>query len=410
MLIKDIMKNNKLYIVMVGLPARGKSTIAINIKENLKNDSIKSRIFNNGTLRRRLLPHNTSVAEFYNPENREGMAIREKIAMINMERARNYLRDNGYVAILDATNVSLARRNKIRSYLDDHPMLFIECINDNTEIVDASIRRKINTSEFRHLTGEEAIKSFEKRISYYVSIYSPLETESDFVKVDSLNKKVIQEEIRNDLPFYEQIRDFLITDTVKHLYLIRHGETCFNLEYRIGGDSSLTGNGRLQAEALAKYFSKRDISLIFTSEKKRTIQTAEYIKTLQKDCTIIPLAEFNEINSGICESMSYEEIRREMPHVYNARKKDKYNYVYPEGESYATMKQRVERGINKVLYLSNISKNIMIIGHRAANRMILSHFFFRREEDVPYIYTPMDKFYYISASQNRKLFQLKRYQ
>jgi broad specificity phosphatase PhoE len=221
---------------------------------------------------------------------------------------------------------------------------------------------------------------------------------------------VIQEEIRDDIPYYEQIRDFLITDTVKHLYLIRHGETYFNLEYRIGGDSSLTGNGRLQAEALAKYFSKRDISLIFTSEKKRTIQTAEYIKTLQKDCTIIPLTEFNEINSGICESMSYEEIRRKMPHIYNTRKKDKYNYVYPEGESYATMKQRIEKGINKVLYLSNISKNIMIIGHRAANRMILSHFFFRREEDVPYIYTPMDKFYYISASQNRKIFQLKRYE
>ena len=395
---------------MVGLPARGKSTIATKIKENLKNDSIKSRIFNNGDLRRRLFPQNTSVAEFYNPENREGMAIREKISMINMERARNYLRDGGDVAILDATNASLARRKKIRYYLDDHSMLFIECINDNAEIINASIRRKIDTSEFRHLTNEEAIKSFEKRISYYVSIYSPLKTESDFVKVDSLNKKVIQEEIRNDLPYYEQIRDLLITDTVKHLYLIRHGETYFNLENRIGGDSSLTGNGRLQAEALAKYFSKKDIPLIFTSEKKRTIQTAEYIKALQKNCTIIPLAEFNEINSGICESMSYEEIRREMPHVYNARKKDKYNYIYPEGESYATMKQRIERGINKVLYLSAISKNIMIIGHRAANRMILSHFFFRREEDVPYIYTPMDMFYYISTSQKRKLFQLKRYQ
>jgi len=404
------MKNNKLYIVMVGLPARGKSTIATKIKENLKNDSIKSRIFNNGDLRRRLFPQNTSVAEFYNPENREGMAIREKISMINMERARNYLRDGGDVAILDATNASLARRKKIRYYLDDHSMLFIECINDNAEIINASIRRKIDTSEFRHLTNEEAIKSFEKRISYYVSIYSPLKTESDFVKVDSLNKKVIQEEIRNDLPYYEQIRDLLITDTVKHLYLIRHGETYFNLENRIGGDSSLTGNGRLQAEALAKYFSKKDIPLIFTSEKKRTIQTAEYIKALQKNCTIIPLAEFNEINSGICESMSYEEIRREMPHVYNTRKKDKYNYIYPEGESYATMKQRIERGINKVLYLSAISKNIMIIGHRAANRMILSHFFFRREEDVPYIYTPMDMFYYISTSQKRKLFQLKRYQ
>jgi broad specificity phosphatase PhoE/predicted kinase len=404
------MKNNKLYIVMVGLPARGKSTMANKIKEDLRNDSVKARTFNNGDLRRKLFPMNTSIAEFYNPEDREGMAIREKIAMINMEGARNYLREGGDVAILDATNVSLARRKKIQAYLNDYPILFIECINNNEEILDASIRRKIETSEFRYLTSEEAIKTFEKRILYYVSIYTPLKMESNFIKIDSLYKKVMQEEIKDNLPYYDQIRDFLVMDTVKHLYLIRHGETYFNLENRIGGDSPLTGNGRLQAKALAEYFSKKEIPLIFTSDKKRTIQTAEPIKALQKKCTIIPLAEFDEIDSGICESMSYEEIRREMPDIYKARKKDKYNYIYPEGEGYATMKQRIDRGVNKVLYLSGTSKNIMIIGHRAANRMILSHFLFRREEDVPYIYIPMDMFYYISASQKRKLFQLKRYQ
>ena len=141
----------------------------------------------------------------------------------------------------------------------------------------------------------------------------------------------------------------------------------------------------------------------------RTIQTAEPIAAGQKKCTVIPLAEFNEIDSGICECMSYDEIRNTMPEVYKTRKKDKYNYVYPEGEGYVTMKERINRGINKVLYLSDISKNIIIVGHRAANRMILSHFLFRREEDVPYIYIPQDKFYYISVTQNKKLFQLKKY-
>jgi broad specificity phosphatase PhoE len=62
-----------------------------------------------------------------------------------------------------------------------------------------------------------------------------------------------------------------------------------------------------------------------------------------------------------------------------------------------------------VLYLSDISRNIVIVGHRAANRMILSHFLFRREEDVPYIYIPQNKFYYISVTQNKKLFQLMKY-
>ena len=148
---------------------------------------------------------------------------------------------------------------------------------------------------------------------------------------------------------------------------------------------------------------------IFTSNKSRTIQTAQPIRDLQSDCTIIPLPEFNEIDSGDCECMSYDEIRLKMPHVYRDRKKDKYNYIYPNGEGYITMKKRIDSGIKKALYLSSNARNVMIVGHRAANRMILSHFLYRRTEDVPYIYVPQDKFYHISATQDKKMFHLKRY-
>ena len=107
--------------------------------------------------------------------------------------------------------------------------------------------------------------------------------------------------------------------------------------------------------------------------------------------------------------MSYEEIKKREPDIYQARKADKYNYIYPGGEGYVSMNERVDRGIKKALFLSSNSKNIMIIGHRAVNRMILSHFLYRRKEDVPYIYVPQDKFYHIVATQDKKLFQLKRY-
>jgi len=403
------MKEHILYIVMVGLPARGKSTIATKLRENLMQDGVRARIFNNGDLRRKMIRGNTSYARFFDPVNREGAALREKIALINMEKAQNYLGKGGHVAILDATNVSLKRRKKIQTLLSDCPLLFIECVNNNKEILNASIIRKIDIPEFCHLTQEQAVQGFDQRISYYQSIYVPLEKEKNFFRLDSLNNKIITEEITADIPYYDQIRDFLVTDTVKNLYLIRHGETFFNLEDRIGGDSDLTENGWAQAGALAEYFKKKKIPLIFTSQKKRTLQTAEPIKKIQENCTVIPLEEFDEIDSGICECMSYEEIRSTMPHVYWARKKDKYNYIYPEGEGYATMQERIDRGIKKALYLNNPSDNIMIIGHRAANRMILSHFLFRRKEDVPYIYIPQDKFYYIWATQNKKLFQLKKY-
>lgn len=395
---------------MVGLPARGKSTVATKLKENLRHESLRVRIFNNGDLRRKMIPENTSYAGFFDPENSEGVALREKIGLINMRRARKYICKHGHVAILDATNASADRRRMIQAMLGDRPILFIECINDDSNILEASILRKIDLLEFGHLRQEDAIRSFKERISYYQSIYTPLTRERNYIKLDSLDNKILEEEINDEIPYIDQIRDFLLTDMVKHLYLIRHGQTYFNIEDRIGGDSDLSPAGRAQAAALAEYFKKKTIPLIFTSRKKRTIQTAEPIKAMQGNCTIIPLAEFNEIDSGICERMSYEEIKTGLPDVYTARKKDKYNYVYPGGEGYITMQDRIHRGIKKALYLSEPSQNIMIIGHRAVNRMILSHFLYRRKEDVPYIYIPQDKFYYISATQNKKLFQLKRYQ
>ncbi len=403
------MDNKKLYIVMVGLPARGKSTIASELKESLRMDSVRTKIFNNGELRRKLSQNDTTSSEFYDPINKEGVALREKIALTNIRRAKVYLGNKGEVAILDATNASLKRRGTIIGLLKDFPVLFIECINNNKAILEASVLRKIILPEFRYFDRETAIKSFKQRIQYYKNIYTPLENERNYIKLDSLNNRILKEEIKDDIPYYDRIRDFLVTDIVKNLFLIRHGETYFNLEDRIGGDSGLTETGWEQANALGGYFKKKKVPIIFTSKKKRTIQTAEPIQRLQKNSSIIPLEEFDEIDSGECEAMSYEEIRQKMPHVYSARKKDKYNYIYPNGEGYVSMKKRIDRGIKKALYLSGNSDNIMIIGHRAVNRMTLSHFLYRRKEDVPYIYIPQDKFYHIIATQNQKLFQLKKY-
>lgn len=107
--------------------------------------------------------------------------------------------------------------------------------------------------------------------------------------------------------------------------------------------------------------------------------------------------------------MTYAEIERHLPQIFREREAHKYDYVYPEGESYALMKTRVEAGIKKSFFLNRRSNNIMIVGHQAVNRMILSHFLYRREEDVPYIYVPQDRFYHIVSTQHKKLFELKRY-
>jgi broad specificity phosphatase PhoE/predicted kinase len=402
-------KNEGIYIIMVGLPARGKSTIAQKLLENLRRDRIKARIFNNGDLRRKLSKENTSYADFFNPKNTEGVALREKYALINMNQAKRFLERGGNVAILDATNVSRRRRQALEDLLGDQQILYIECINTDEETLNANIHRKVCHPEFVDLSHEAALDSFLQRIRYYEQIYDPLKTERNYVKLDTFHRRIIREEVIDGFAHYSRIRDFLVTETVKNLYLIRHPETTYNLENRIGGDPPLTRKGKLQAQDLASFFQSKKLPLIFTSTFKRTIEAAEAIKRLQDDCTIIPLQEFDEINAGICEEMTYREIREKLPEVAKSRKEDKYSYTYPEGEGYASMESRIERGIKKTLYLTDHSDNIMIVGHQAVNRMILSHFVYRRHEDVPYIYIPQNKFYHIVVDQNKKLFVLKKF-
>jgi broad specificity phosphatase PhoE/predicted kinase len=403
------MNDEKLYIVLMGLPARGKSTLAGRLRDAFQKDGIPTRIFNNGNLRRIYLPlQETAHSEFYSPENYVAMALRERFARINMERAKAYLRNSGLVAILDANNARRKRRAIIEKQLDDHPILYIECINDDEYILNLIIQEKVKLPEFSHLK-DKAVKEFLKRIDYYKMIYVPLKVERNYLRIDSLQNMIIEEKHSDVIPFYERLRDYLVTDEVKNLFLIRHTETKDNVENRIGGDSKLTEKGKEQAVALGAFFKNKKISYIFTSAKIRTIDTARAISAMQDDCRIISLKEFDEINAGICERMTYEEIERKFPQVFKKRGADKYHYVYPEGESYETMKDRITQGIKKSFFLNQQAKNIMIVGHQAVNRMILSHFLYRREDDVPYIYVPQDRFYHIVSNHYKKLFELKRY-
>lgn len=402
--------NTKVVIAMVGLPARGKSTMARKIARTFELDDVTVEIFNNGELRRQLSTENTSCADFFSPANRQGVELREKYSRINLERARAFLDKKGTVAIIDASNVTKQRRAMISAMFPELAVLFIECINMDEEVREANLERKLSLKEFGHLSPDEALDSFLKRISHYEGIYEPLKEERNRIVVDSFAGRILQEQISDFVPYYDRIRDLLTTRTVKNLFLVRHGETHYNLEDRIGGDSELTEKGARQAQALADYFSTWRIPIIFRSNLKRTLQTAAPIAEKQEHCSIIALPEFNEIDAGICEGMTYQEINTKRPEIARARKGNKYHYIYPAGEGYVSMERRIHRGIQKVLYLNNYDDNIMIVGHQAVNRMILSYFVFRQQEEVPYIYMPQNRFYHIQIDPHKKTFELKPYQ
>ena len=399
----------KLYVAMVGLPARGKSTLARRIRDGLMAEDIQARLFNNGDLRRSLMGAESTNPDFYHPNNAAGREAREMICRRNMDLARNWLAEGGEVAILDATNVSRARRRMIESTLTDYPVLFVECVNEDQLLLTASIRRKTTLPEYAAYSEEEALQSFMKRIGYYETIYEPLEDEKFWLCVDSTANRILAERPCEGSPFYPAIREIVVSAWVHCLYLVRHGQTEFNVRGRIGGDPPLTAKGRAQAEALAQHMRQKEIDWVFTSTRLRSHETAAPLLAERPAAHIMAFKEFNEIWAGDCEGMLYSEIREKMPQVTAGRNANKFSYAYPNGESYAMLGERVQRGLRRALFLAGDTP-LVIVGHQAINRVLLSLFLRQRSEDVPYIYIPQNQYYHISLTPRRKVFERVAYQ
>ncbi len=395
---------HKLYVVMVGLPARGKSTLARRIRDGLLAEGIQARIFNNGDMRRALMGAESTEPDFYNPDNSFGREARELIARRNMQQARAWLAEGGEVAILDATNASRARRALIEKTLNDSPVLFVECVNEDPLLLNACIRRKTTLPEYAAYSEEEALQSFLKRIDYYQSIYDPLREEKFWLCVDSTANRILDERACEGSPYYPAIREIVVSVWVHSLYLARHGQTEFNVQGRIGGDPPLTAKGRTQAEALARHLRGREVEWVFTSTRLRSHETAAPVLAERPGAHVMALKEFDELWAGDCEGMLYAEIRERMPEVTAGRNADKFGYAYPNGESYAILRERVQRGLRRALFLAGDSP-LLIVGHQAINRVLITLFLRQRSEDVPYIYIPQNQYYHISLTPRRKVFE-----
>ena len=96
--------------------------------------------------------------------------------------------------------------------------------------------------------------------------------------------------------------------------------------------------------------------------------------------------ELREIDSGICDSMTYDEIRQQFPVEWQERQKFKLEYRYPNGESYLDVIHRLEPVI---LDLERSSGPILIIAHRALLRCLLGYFMDVKLKEVPFMHIPL---------------------
>lgn len=186
--------------------------------------------------------------------------------------------------------------------------------------------------------------------------------------------------------------------TSKIIYLSRHGESIYNLEQKIGGNSDLSKNGMKYSSKISNYFNNKFNKLIvWTSKLKRTIQTAKNLNFPKYEFN-----ELNEINAGIYENMTFEEFKINYPNEYTKRINNKLNYKYKNGESYIDLINRTDSIIKKI---SNTNDNILIISHQAILRVLIGRLLNKKLEDIPFINIPLHTLFKIEISNNNITFE-----
>jgi 6-phosphofructo-2-kinase/fructose-2,6-biphosphatase len=181
----------------------------------------------------------------------------------------------------------------------------------------------------------------------------------------------------------------------------------YNQRGLIGGDSPLSPAGEAYARALPAVLASRvppaeaaaaaaaaaldsagNSSLppapvcVWTSTLRRTIQTAAHLPYAK-----LRWKALDEIDAGVCDGLTYEEIARRFPQEAAARARDKLRYRYPRGESYLDLVQRMEPVIAELE--RDGGRSVCIVAHQAVLRVLVGYLLACPQDSVPGISIPL---------------------
>ena len=148
------------------------------------------------------------------------------------------------------------------------------------------------------------------------------------------------------------------------IYIIRHGQTDWNIEHRTQGhtDIALNKNGIEQAELITQKIANLKIDNIISSDLKRAYMTAQIInkkfnKTIEED------KRLREFCFGTLEGITRDKITQEIWDDFNKNPKQ-FN-----AETKEEIFNRIKSFIDDIKS-NNINKNTLVVTHGGPIRMI----------------------------------------
>lgn len=217
--------HSKNIIILVGLPATGKSTISDLLMNYLNHYTrYKTKIFNCGKVRRQTLNSNDLKPfhdyQCFDPNNQLFKFKREFIAMQSLNNIIDELNDNNInVGILDATNTTLERRSNLVKFIKEktindefklNNLIILDVKCNNLQMIKYNIHAKTKNDDYRNYDIQKAIDDFTKRLDNYEKAYEPI-TDDELIQYQGvLSSYMLMENGGIDYRFNNYIKSDLV--------------------------------------------------------------------------------------------------------------------------------------------------------------------------------------------------------
>eukprot|EP00937_MAST-01D_sp_MAST-1D-sp2_P006680 g6680.t1 len=401
---------SKLVVVFMGKPGSGKTYYARKLGRYLCWMKYAARVFTYAQIREQMYGKYQAPG-FFSMSNEAGVEKREAVCQSALESATAYLASGGEIAVLDGTNSTRARRGRILDHVRANAgatqgarVIWVECVCDDDSIREALMRERWRGPEYRErFSSEHEMRAdFERRCQQYQQTYEPVGGEEGqsmqiFDAASQSARKVVLRGLAGHVP--TQIASFLLNvHTVpKRVFLTRHGESMYNVQGLIGGDPPLSPEGQKYASALAHFMRAQQAAggdaegmsrmQIWSSTMRRTQQTAHRLAAeLVPARQVVSWRCLQEIDVGVCDSLTYDQVKAKWPEEFEARAKDKLRYRYPRGESYLDIIERIQPVI---LGLEQQVGPVMVVAHQAVLRCLYAYFHAIPPHKVPHLSIPL---------------------
>ncbi|MDO8684077.1 MAG: histidine phosphatase family protein [Armatimonadota bacterium] len=147
------------------------------------------------------------------------------------------------------------------------------------------------------------------------------------------------------------------------LIFVRHGQTVWNAEDRMQGqsDTELSELGLRQAKQVARVLAGEDISAFYSSDLQRASVTAEIIAEEHK-LPVVKTPLLREVNLGFWQGLNTTEIQEQYPNEYAAYRTDSVLNRPPGAERIESVIDRARRFIEMVT-AREAAGRIVVVAH-----------------------------------------------